>query len=317
MTGQRPWVSIIILHYGFADVTRECLDQVLAQTHSELEVFLVENGHPDPLPEDFFSDQRCRRIRSYVNLGYAGGNNLAIREAKGDFVVVINNDVILPPDWVASMLDRWPGSDWGLMSSVIVQVDHGSRIQYAGFTPVSPWTGRNRIVGVGDPWKPDMRVKDTSYAHGSAMMISRSALEAAGGIPEQYFLHYEELDWSEQVRRSGFRVGVNHATSAKHYGSLTLGRDSLDRWYYYHRGRLIFQRRWLRWWQKPVFFLYYFLIASPKEILTHAAQCKWGHLRAWMEAVGWHIRHVGGLPERSGKRRQKKEAAPLGQPQQP
>lgn len=299
----QPLVSVIILHFRHPAVSADCLAQVLAQDHDRLEVWLVDNASGEELDSlPGLEDPRVRLLRADSNLGFAAGNNLAMRQASGDFVVLINNDVILPSNWISAMIRAWPGSNWGLLSSVIVKFGSDNVLQYAGYTPVSAFTGRNRVLGAGQTWVAKDKVEPTAYAQGSAMMVSRAALDAAGLLPERYFLYYEELDWSERVRRAGFQVGVYHGVAAPHYGSLTLGKDSPDRWYYYHRGRLIFQRSWLAPWQKPVFLLYYLFIASPKELLMHSLQKKWGHLAAWAQALGWHLRHPGRLPDWVGPR---------------
>lgn len=302
MTPQ-PLVSVIILHFGHPEVTEECLSAVLAQSHEQIEVFLINNGSNQMLEEvTSLSDQRVTLLVGDKNKGYAAGNNDGIRLSKGKYIVVINNDVILPALWIEKMLAAWPGPEWGLLSSCIVKYGSDHELQYSGFTEVTKLTGRNRVLGAGEKWTPEEKVEETAYAHGSAMMASRAAIEKVGMIPEHYFLHYEELDWSEKMKRSSLRVGVYFGVEAPHYGSLTLGKDSPNRWYYYHRGRLIFQRRWLRPQQKILFFLYYFLVASPKEIVTHLFQGKWSHLTAWKEAVVWHLRHLSTIPERGEPR---------------
>ena len=296
-------VSVVILHYGHPDVTAECLQALFGQEHHTLEIFLIDNHSKeglDSLPQ--IEDERVTLIRTEENTGYAAGNNIGISQSTGDYIVIINNDVILPEGWIGKMLDAWPSEEWGLLSSCITRYGSDQILQYGGFSKVSELTGRNEILEAGNAWSPREEVLPTPYAHGSAMMVSRAALATAGPIPEQYFLQYEELDWSEKIRRKGFQVGVYWGINAPHYGSLTLGKDSTDKWYYYHRGRLIFQRRWLPLWKKPLFLGYYFFLAVPKEILSHLAQRKFGHLRAWGEAVVWHLRHLRKLPARSTAR---------------
>ncbi len=297
-------VSIVILHYRHPEVTAECLSHVLAQDHEALEVIVVNNGSPEDLATCAgLSHPRVAFIQAPRNLGYAAGNNLGIRAATGSWVALVNNDVFLPPDWIRRMISAWEFSEeWGLLSSVIVKTGTDQELQYAGFSPVSPYTGRNQLLGAGEKWNPQDRITGTSYAHGAAMMISRAALDRVGGVSEQYFLYYEELDWSMRVRKAGFLVGVYEGVCAYHHGSLSIGKDSAQRWYYYHRSRWIFQRIWLRPGQKAIFFLYYLFIASPKELILHIASGKWQHICAWAEAIWWHLRHWRSLPPVVGER---------------
>lgn len=299
-------VSVIILHFGHPEVTEECLAAVLAQSHSKTEIFLINNGSNQMLSEVIsLADERVTLLVGDMNKGYAAGNNDGIRLSKGEYVVVINNDVILPVSWIEKMLHAWPGPEWGLLSSSIVKYGSDQELQYSGFTEVTKLTGRNRVLRAGERWTPEDKVTETAYAHGSAMVASRAAIDLVGMIPEQYFLHYEELDWSEKMKRAGLKVGVYHGVEAPHYGSLTLGKDSPNRWYYYHRGRLIFQRRWLTPGQKIIFFSYYLLVASPKEVAGHIFKRKWSHLAAWKEAMVWHLSHLRTIPGRTGPRKKK------------
>ena len=100
-------------------------------------------------------------------------------------------------------------------------------IQFAGYTPLSRITMRNRSIGFGeeDHGQYDA-AHPTPYAHGAAMMVKREAIEKAGLMPECYFLYYEELDWSMMMRRAGYEIWYEPSTTIYHKESQTTGQQS-------------------------------------------------------------------------------------------
>src|SRR3954451_10068854 len=92
-------VSVIVLDIDGGDMLRACLDSIAAQTLPPREVIVFDNGSRTPVAERISSRPA---FRSETNLGFAGGNNAAYRHASGDYIALINNDVILDGDWLAN-----------------------------------------------------------------------------------------------------------------------------------------------------------------------------------------------------------------------
>src|SRR3954471_9979885 len=93
-------VSIIVLDIDGGDMLRACLDSIAAQTLPPREVIVFDNGSRTPVAERISSPSV---FRSETNLGFAGGNNAAYRHASGDYIALINNDVVLDRDWLATV----------------------------------------------------------------------------------------------------------------------------------------------------------------------------------------------------------------------
>src|SRR3954471_4518100 len=94
-------VSIIVLDIDGGDMLRACLDSIAAQTLPPREVIVFDNGSRTPVAERISSPSV---FRSETNLGFAGGNNAAYRHASGDYIALVNNDVILDRDWLATVV---------------------------------------------------------------------------------------------------------------------------------------------------------------------------------------------------------------------
>jgi GT2 family glycosyltransferase len=100
-------------------------------------------------------------------------------------------------------------------------------IQFAGYTPLSSITIRNRAIGCGEEDKGQYDTPHpTPYAHGAAMMVKREAIEKVGLMPECYFLYYEELDWSMMMTRAGYDIWYEPACTIFHKESQSTGQNS-------------------------------------------------------------------------------------------
>ena len=126
---------------------------------------------------------------------------------------------------------------------------------------------RNRSLGFGEA---DYGQYDTPhptpYVHGAAMMVKREVIEQAGLMPECYFLYYEELDWSMMIRRAGYDIWYDPATTVFHKESQATGQDSPLRTYYITRNRLLFVRRNIQGLEKYLSYIYIIGIVGFKDL---------------------------------------------------
>ena len=97
-------ISVIVLNWNGGAHLRACLDSLLLQDYASTEVIVVDNGSTDDSPDMVREHyQSVRLIDNKANLGFAAGNNVGIREAKGDYVVILNNDAELEADCLSRM----------------------------------------------------------------------------------------------------------------------------------------------------------------------------------------------------------------------
>jgi GT2 family glycosyltransferase len=249
-------LSIITINYNGLDDTCELL-QTLPLDDPEVEVIVVDNAsRADEATAIEGRFPQVRVLRSRQNLGFAGGNNLGIRAARGRHLFFVNNDTVFGQD-----AGQQPGTSAAVMLQALaerlessekigavcpkIRFDWGDRpIQYAGYTQLSAVTMRNRSIGFGesDHGQYD-EAHPTPYAHGAAMMVKRETIDRAGQMPECYFLYYEELDWSLMLRRAGYEIWYEPRATIYHKESRSTGQGSALRAYYITRNRLLFARR--------------------------------------------------------------------------
>ena len=269
-------LSIITINYnGLAD-TCALIDSIPLNDDS-LEVIVVDNA--SKADEATTIQQRypqVRVIKSDKNLGFAGGNNLGIKAAHGKYLFFLNNDTLLRPQTsdFRHLISRLGADEKiGAVCPKIRFTWGNNPIQFAGYTPLSPITMRNRSIGFGEEDKGQYdTAHPTPYAHGAAMMVKREVIEKAGLMPECYFLYYEELDWSMMIRRAGYEIWYEPTCTVYHKESQTTGQNSPLRTYYITRNRLLFARRNVQGLDKLLSYLHLTTIVATKDILKFTAQ---------------------------------------------
>ena len=239
-------LSIITINFNGVKDTCALLDSIPFGS-CPLEVIVVDNAsRQDEVSVIAARYPQVRVVRSEQNLGFAGGNNLGIRAARGKYLYFVNNDTEFRGEWnIEKLIARLESSpSIGMVCPKIRFAWGKSPIQFAGYTPLTPVTMRNRALGYNEDDKGQHdSAHATPYAHGAAMMLKREVIEKAGMMPECYFLYYEELDWSCMIRRAGYEIWYEPASTIYHKESQTTGQASPLRTYYISRNRLLFVSR--------------------------------------------------------------------------
>ncbi len=282
-------LSIITINYNGMKDTCELIDTLPLEDNS-IEVIVVDNASAqDEATVIEARYPQVKVIRSKENLGFAGGNNLGIKAAQGKYLFFLNNDTLLKPQTsdFKPLLTRLESSPKiGMVCPKIRFSWVNQLIQFAGYTPLSPITMRNKAIGCGEVDHGQHNTSHpTPYAHGAAMMVKREVIEKAGLMPECYFLYYEELDWSMMIRRAGYEIWYEPACTIFHKESQTTGQNSPLRTYYITRNRLLLAQRNQSGMTKYFTYLYLISIVAIRDILKFALQRRWDLVRATIRGV--------------------------------
>ena len=266
-------LSIITINYNGLKDTCELIESI--PFYNDMEVIVIDNASKQD-EASIISEKypHVKVIRSPHNLGFAGGNNLGIMEAKGMYLLLINNDTFLKEFNIDSLIKRLNSSDKIGIVCPKLRFSWGSNpIQFAGYTPLSPITVRNQAVGFGEEDNGQYdTAHPTPYAHGAAMLIKREAIDKVGLMPECYFLYYEELDWSMMFTRAGYEIWYEPACTVYHKESQTTGQNSPLRTYYITRNRLLLVKRNYKGINKYLSYTYLIGIVAPRDIIKYTLQ---------------------------------------------
>lgn len=279
-------LSIITINYNGQNDTCALIETI--PFNDKMEVIVVDNASThDEASEIQGRFPLVNIIRSDQNLGFAGGNNLGIKAAKGKYLLLVNNDTIFKDFNVQTLIDRLESSDKiGIVCPKIRFFWGNNPIQYAGYTPLSKVTVRNKSIGFGEEDKGQYEIAHpTPYAHGAAMLIKREAIKKVGLMPECYFLYYEELDWSMMFTRAGYHIWYEPACTIYHKESQTTGQNSPLRTYYITRNRLLLVKRNYYGLNKYLAYGYLMGLVTPRDILKTCIKGQFGLLKATLKGI--------------------------------
>lgn len=285
-------MSIITVNYnGLAD-TLELLKS-LEDSHCDcLEVIVVDNASKaDPTAQIQQKFPDVQVIRSEENLGFAGGNNLGLTAAKGKYLMLLNNDTLVDKDFAAGILQAFETRPKAGIVASKIQFTHSPNVlQFAGSTPVNPYTITSFAIGYGerDSGQYDAAV-ESPLAHGAAMTVSREALEKAGQMTEDYFLYYEEVDWCYRIRQAGYEIWFEPSSLVFHKESMSTGKSSPLKEYYKTRNRILFARRNLTGVQLLACLAYLFLVANPIHLVRKVLKGNRRLANAQLKGILWHL----------------------------
>ncbi len=198
--------SVLIVTFNSADRIGPCLEALVLEGRTDLEIVVVDNASTDDslAIARAFGDQ-VRSIASPVNRGFAGGVNLAAREARGRILVLLNPDVRVHPGWLEAMTTALCDERVAVVGGKGVFSD--GRIQHAGGR-VDPRTGYASHLGEGEVDSAAFDSPyDVDYVSGFALATTRTVWQQLGGLEEAFYpAYFEEIDFCFRVRNSGLLV---------------------------------------------------------------------------------------------------------------
>jgi len=236
-------LSIIIVNYNVRQFLESALNSITkALSGIEGEIIVVDNASDDD------SAGMVRRsfpkvivIENTENLGFARANNIALKRARGRFLLLINPDTVVQEDTINTMLRFFENHpDAGLAGCKILNPDGSFQLPCRRSFP-TPWVAFTKVFGLSRVF-PKSRLfgrynltflsPDETYAvdavSGSFMMIRRDVYERIGDLDEMFFMYAEDLDWCYRVNRAGFKVYYVHSTSIIHYKGESARRSSVN-----------------------------------------------------------------------------------------
>jgi len=198
---------------------------VAAQAGVDFETILVDNASTDATAA--FVRERFPWVRVVAlaeNRGFAGGNNAGVREARGEYVALLNNDTIADPRWLRALLDGIDAADRFLLTtSRIVYMHDPSLIDSAG----------DGVILAGGAFKREHGVRDAAHESrevfgvcGAACLMPKRVFDELGGFDEDFFFSHEDVDLSYRARLRGYRCRYVATAIIRHHGGGTSGKTS-------------------------------------------------------------------------------------------
>jgi GT2 family glycosyltransferase len=218
-------VSVVVLNHNGDRVLHNCLSTLLSTTYSNFEVILVDNASQDSsyqtAAKAFGSDPRLKLVKSERNLGFSGGNNIGYQHAKGDYIVFLNNDTEVEPQWLTELINAMQNDpSIGLAQSMILTIE-GDKIQTAGWLFTDYFLQKHELCKNQPSSLKLQSIFEISFVCGAAMMIRREIAEKMGLFEPKLPFFYDDTLLSLKTWLSQKRVVTVSKSRIRHVGGAT------------------------------------------------------------------------------------------------
>ncbi|MBN8551455.1 MAG: glycosyltransferase family 2 protein [Caulobacterales bacterium] len=233
-----PAVSVIIVAYQSKPVLTRCLAQLKAQTFTDFEIILADNGSLDGAARAAAkADPSLVFLENGQNLGFAEANNRAARAAKGRWLALLNPDAFAEPDWLERLMAATEGHpDTAAFTSLQVAADDPTLLDGAG--DAMTLIGLPYRMGYRRPRPASLPAGEVFSPCGAAMLVRRDVFVGMGGFEPRFFAYCEDMDFGYRLRLAGGRTRLVPDAVVAHVGSSTLGARSDFALFHGFRNRL-------------------------------------------------------------------------------
>ena len=229
-------ISIIVLNYNAGDLLLDCIESIKKSSYQNIEILVVDNISSDR------SQIRCKEkfpdiklIQNEKNLGYCGGNNVGIKEAKGEFIVILNPDTIVESNWINELVIAQKEFGDALYQPKILSLNEENIIQSTGNMLHVFGFGFARDKGNKITNKEE-NIEKIGYASGTCLFTSRSVLDKVGLLDEFLFLYHDDLDLGWRAAQIGINSYYVPKSKIYHAESYSL-KWSAKKFYWLERNR--------------------------------------------------------------------------------
>ena len=306
-----PLLSIIIVSWNVRELLRACLTSIAANPGDlDLEVIVVDSGSGDGTPtmvaEDF---PWVTLVARPDNVGFARGNNIGIRRAHGDLILLLNPDTEVVEAALSTMVDYMQAhTAVGVVGPQLLYPDgtiQSSRRRFptlaTGFwesTWLEPCAPQRVLDAYYVQDRSDDVIQDVDWMMGAALMVRRETVEEVGLLDEAYFMYSEELDWCYRIKAAGWRVVYLPAARIIHHEGKSSEQAVTARHLYFQRAKLRYYRKYHG--RAAAALLRLFLLANYTwQLVLEGAKGLLGHRRAlrWQRVASyWQILKSGLRP---------------------
>ncbi|MFQ3549584.1 MAG: glycosyltransferase, partial [Armatimonadota bacterium] len=228
---EMPLTSIVILAHNQFEYTKKCVESIEKNTPEKHEIIIVDNASTDDTNQFFTeyckTNQNIRLITLNENLGYAGGNNAGIAQSKGDYVVVMNNDVIVTPKWLSGMVEK-------AQSDPKVGIVGPMTNNVSGPQKINVTYDQNTLKGLGSfsrKWMENNKDKSIEFwrAVGFCMLVKKEVIEKIGGFDTRFGKgNFEDDDFCLRANIAGYKCEIAFDVFVHHFGSVTFANEKVD-----------------------------------------------------------------------------------------
>ncbi|MDG5815009.1 glycosyltransferase family 2 protein [Chitinispirillales bacterium ANBcel5] len=240
-TNNLPLVSLLILNWNGEDLLEECIDSLRKTEYCAIEIIIVDNASTDKSVEIISQYKDIRLVVNSTNLGYSAGNNVGFQHARGKYVVTLNNDMIVEPNWLNSpikFLEKNPGI--GVISCR--QMNYYCREKIDGLYHTIKADLSLMPYGFKTTFNSNMTLTSKPgyviSANGGSAIIRKSLIDQLGGFDPDFFAYMEETDFCLRAFLHGWKCLYDPEAVVYHREGYSFKKINALRYYYRERNRI-------------------------------------------------------------------------------
>lgn len=200
---ENPLVSVIVLNYNAGELLLNCIESIKKSAYKNLEIIVVDNISTDKsqkICKEKYPD--IKLIQNDENFGYCEGNNIGIREAKGDYIIILNPDTIVESSWIEELISAYNKFGDGLYQPKFFSLDEKLVLQSTGNMLHIFGFGFARDKGKISDEKMEA-IEKINYASGTCLFTSKAVLDKVGLLDPFLFLYHDDLDLGWRAAQMG------------------------------------------------------------------------------------------------------------------
>lgn len=226
-----PLLTVLIVNFNGKNLLHECLTSIQQRIGVPHEIILVDNASSDGSAEYVqVAHPEVRLVVSQTNLGFTGGNNLGAKLARGQYLLLLNNDTVIRTP-IAPLIEKMEAdAGIGVMGCRLLYGD-GRLQESIGYTPnvlslVLSWTPLARLFPGTKMFRRtvfrtsklyEQKYVGVDWVSGACLLTRVALWEQLGGLDERYFMYMEEVDYCLRVRKTGYFVAYSSACQVTHF----------------------------------------------------------------------------------------------------
>jgi GT2 family glycosyltransferase len=250
---ETPVISVVIVNWNRRDLLRACLDSLAAQTFTNFEIIVVDNGSDDGSQAMVRELGRpVQLIENRENRGFCAANNQGFEASQSEYVALLNNDAEADPGWLEALYEAIRvkpdvgESDVGMVASKILVWEDPTIIDKCGHLIYPDGQNRGRGHGQLDRGQFD-RKEEALWPDGCAALYRRAMLDEVGGFDEEFFAYADDAELGLRARIAGWTCLYQPAAVVRHHRGATLGLNSARRLTLIERNRVLLVVKLFPW----------------------------------------------------------------------
>jgi len=294
----KPLVSIIIVNWNAKEYLEKCISSLLAQTYTNNEIIFIDNASTDnsiPFVKEKFP--MVKILKNKKNLGFAEGNNIGIKNSKGDLIALFNPDAIADKDWLSNLVQKIQSSNkiGGVAGKIFyLNEKFGKNSVFCTWSKIDPYSAMPYNFHNDEP------SSNVDYLSGAAMLVKKEVIDKVGFLDPEYFLYFEETDWCARMIRAGYDLTYVLNAIAWHEVSSTISDDE-KKTYFMERSRIRFALKNFDLSYLLIFYFRFFIGETIFVFLRDLKNRNFSRSRTRIRAIVWNFINFKKIVSRRNK----------------